>query len=807
LFTKKYRYQYLLLAVLLFFLMLMPTYTSGAASQTPDAVQTCLFHSNQLPSVACYASASEDIAHRLVEERHRQEKQMSAQDNSQEIIVKWKKPLDKESREALLKLCAAENIHEQRDLSLLRVKDRERAIAELKQSGDVEYVEPNYPLYMEQIPNDPLYSQQWGLHQINAARVWDKLTPNQKAVIVAVVDSGICFDHEDMQGRITYTGAWDFVLNDSYPLDLDGHGTAVAGIIAAVTDNHTGIAGTSGLLNVQILPLKIFNSLGKTNAYLISQAIIHAADHGAQVINLSLSGSLYSQAVSDAVDYAWERGAVLVAAAGNNRGPVSYPAALPKVIAVAASNEGDQVASFSNHGPEVMVAAPGEDILTTDPQCPYYKICNGTSMAAPFVSAAAAIIKSQLPAAGPEQVAEIIKKGVVDIGPPGKDDYSGYGRLDLELVAAQLVDAGNPTDGETDRDIDDQVKRIEGLNRYETSARTALEAYKSGTDTVILARGDDNLNGQDDFADGLAASYLAGLRNAPILLTQSDSLPLSVREAINTLGATKAVILGGPRVISEQVEQDLKRLGKMQEVKRIFGDDRYKTAAKIAAEGGPVDTAIVVSGTAPADSLVAGPYAFSKKHPVLLVDKNNVHDAITAITDLGIKNINVIGGEGVVSKEIYSKMENIVGADHTWRYSGENRMETSLDVAGNLYNNPVDFSIVGYHGLADAVGAAVFKNPILYVLRDDISGIEDYLKDRVSVDSQLIIFGGEARISGEVETALEAMLDDLPRGRFLWLAHLLPASYRLPPGFCRIWPSGRRLKTVPLDHCTVSQWP
>jgi subtilisin family serine protease len=241
LFTKKYRHQCLLLAVLLFFLMLMPTYTPEAASQTSEAVQACPFQSDQLPSTAIHAGASTDATRQLVEERHQQEKQMSAQDNSQEIIVKWKKSLDKESREALLKLCAAENIHEQQDLSLLSVKDRERSIAELKQSGDVEYVEPNYPLYMEQIPNDPLYSQQWGLHQINAARVWDKLIPNQKAVIVAVVDSGICFDHEDMQGRITYTGAWDFVLNDSYPLDLDGHGTAVAGIIAAVTDNHTGI--------------------------------------------------------------------------------------------------------------------------------------------------------------------------------------------------------------------------------------------------------------------------------------------------------------------------------------------------------------------------------------------------------------------------------------------------------------------------------------------------------------------------------------------------------------------------------------
>ncbi|SHJ72854.1 S8 family serine peptidase, partial [Desulfofundulus thermosubterraneus] len=188
------------------------------------------------------------------------------------------------------------------------------------------------------VPNDPLFFDQWALHTINAAGAWDKLAPNQEPVIVAVVDTGIDFYHEDLQGRISLDGAWDFVLNDSYPLDLDGHGTEVAGVIAAATGNATGIAGTAGRQNVQILPLRVFNWLGETNIYWVSQAIAHAVDCGAQVINLSLDGPQYSQALADAVDYAWERGVVVVAAAGNEGGPVSYPAALPHVIAVAASD-------------------------------------------------------------------------------------------------------------------------------------------------------------------------------------------------------------------------------------------------------------------------------------------------------------------------------------------------------------------------------------------------------------------------------------------------------------------------------------
>lgn len=142
---------------------------------------------------------------------------------------------------------------------------------------------------------------------------------------------------------------------------------------------------------------------------------------------------------------------MVVAAAGNHEegenDAVSYPAAYPGVIAVAASDSSDRAADFSNHGPQVMVAASVVDVLTTDVLYPNYACASGTSLAAPFVSAAAAIIKSQLPEAGPERVMELILQGVLDLYPPGKDDYTGYGRLDLDLVATQLADTGTPGGG------------------------------------------------------------------------------------------------------------------------------------------------------------------------------------------------------------------------------------------------------------------------------------------------------------------------------------------------------------------------
>jgi putative cell wall-binding protein len=296
---------------------------------------------------------------------------------------------------------------------------------------------------------------------------------------------------------------------------------------------------------------------------------------------------------------------------------------------------------------------------------------------------------------------------------------------------------------------DGQVNRIAGNDRYITSAETALRAFES-TDTVLIARGDD----EGGFADGLAASYLAGVENAPILLTEPNGLPPVVKDAISKLGAKKAIILGGPAVVSDKVKDDLAGL----EVERIFGDDRFETAAKIAAKG-KADTAFVVSGYAPADSLVAGPLAFSKNYPILLVG-NNVPDFTSkALADLGIKNIYVIGGTGVVSESVYNDLA--AKADQIVRYGGNDRVATSLEVAQNLYTNPVNFSIVGYDGLADAVGAAVFGNPILYTDSDlGISGIQSYLAGAVTADSNVNIFGGTGVVSNAAETALENIVPD-----------------------------------------------
>jgi putative cell wall-binding protein len=290
------------------------------------------------------------------------------------------------------------------------------------------------------------------------------------------------------------------------------------------------------------------------------------------------------------------------------------------------------------------------------------------------------------------------------------------------------------------------VSRTAGGNRYDTSAKTALQANPNGAETVIIARGDD----QGNFADGLAASYLAGLENAPILLTTPGSLPQEIKDAIKQLKAKKAYVLGGELAVSQAVENSLKNLG--LQVERITGQNRYATAAAIAAKGGQTDTAVVVSGFAPADSLVAGPLAFSRNYPILLAGKNSVPaETKQAMADLGIKEIIVVGGENAVSNAVYNEL----GAHE--RCSGHSRIETSLAVAKKFFETSQNISIVGYLKLADAVGAAVSGNPIIYV-KNDISDVEDYLTEATAADTNFTIFGGTLAVDIAVENALKGLL-------------------------------------------------
>ena len=253
------------------------------------------------------------------------------------------------------------------------------------------------------VPTDPFYVDQWGVKKIGAPNAWET-TLGSRSVIVAVVDTGAVWTHPDLQANmwtnpLDGSHGYDFVDQDTNPMDIDPtagiyHGTGVSGVIAAVTDNGQFIAGTA---QVSLMAVRALGSNGQGSSFNTSEAIRWAASHGAKIINLSLGTNETFGGPTDiqlAIDYAWARGALIVAAAGNAGTPtLDYPARLANVVSVAAIDETGRRASFSNYGSGLDISAPGDRILTLNGNNDVHYL-RGTSFAAPFVSAAAALLLS-----------------------------------------------------------------------------------------------------------------------------------------------------------------------------------------------------------------------------------------------------------------------------------------------------------------------------------------------------------------------------------------------------------------------------
>jgi hypothetical protein len=394
---------------------------------------------------------------------------------------------------------------------------------------EVEYVELDYKIELFKSPNDPLFSHQWYLNNtgqgylgmnripgdyndtqvikygtvdadIDALEGWER---NDETTIplIGIIDTGLDLDHEDLgnniwtnPGEIPNNGidddhngfvddfyGWDFSgdstvlypVGDNDPTDYYGHGTHCAGIVGAVRDNGMGVSGIN--TPCKIMAIKFFpNALFSLGA----KSIIYAADMGCDVINMSWGSGFPSQLVEDALDYAIAKGVLPIAASGNSGGvDYFYPASLPQVFTVGASNSDDEVTYFSTYGNHIEVVAPGEDILSlradnTDMYAEggasgkepnvhivneHYYLADGTSMASPCAVGVAAYILAASPGISNERVKEIIQASADDIlypygGDslylPGKDIYSGYGRVNLnsalQLLSGRLAKIDYP---------------------------------------------------------------------------------------------------------------------------------------------------------------------------------------------------------------------------------------------------------------------------------------------------------------------------------------------------------------------------
>ncbi len=564
-------------------------------------------------------------------------------------------------------------------LGLIKIRaPRERVLGLVKEGAlpPGTRVERDRPARFFKTPSDPLYPRQWALPLVRAPEAWD--AASGEGVVVAIIDSGVDGRHPDLAGRVLpgLDASTDQELPAGTNTDRLGHGTAVASVAAAGLDDGVGMAGLAG--GARILPVRVGDPSGGACWSEVAKALVWAADHGAKVANLSLGGPDPSEAVKEAVSYARSRGVLVVASSGNEAlegNPPLYPAAFPEVLAVGATTRYDTRAEYSSYGPQLDLVAPGgaglgtfdDDVAAAFPasrtRYAYYPMA-GTSFAAPHVAGAAALALSLAPALGPPELEALLTLTSTDLGPAGRDDEYGWGRLDVGRAVKALL----------------MTKRLAGPDRYSTSAAVSSALFPQAS-PVLLATG-------ANFPDGLEAAPLSKALGAPVLLLPPPPSHLTpeVAAEVRRLGARRAVILGGPAAVGSGAEEDLAGMG--IEVERVAGEDRYATASAVARRlGAPSGVVVIASGENFPDALSAGPLASLLGAPLLLSARDHLPAPTSlALSELGASRAVLVGGPAALSDEVEAELrarglatERIYGPD---RYATSKAVAERAEAAG-----------------------------------------------------------------------------------------------------------------------------
>ena len=393
---------------------------------------------------------------------------------SDQVIIKFKSNANQNDKDQVLNEMGATKLKGfgRINSALHRIEGLtvEEAIARYGTHPKVEYIEPNYIFEMDEIPNDPRFSELWGMlntgqtggtagADIMATNAWDVFTGSSQ-VVVGVIDTGVDYLHPDLaaniysnpgeipgngidddnNGFVDDTRGWDFINGDNDPMDDNGHGSHVSGTIGGRGNNGIGVAGVNW--NVRIMPLKFLSAGGSGSSADAVSCIEYATMMGAKLTSNSWGGGGFSQALYDAIQDAQTAGSLFIAAAGNSSSNTDvsphYPSSydLDNIIAVAATDHNDNLASFSSYGATTVdIAAPGVDILSSVPGNAY-ALLSGTSMATPHVAGAGALLLGEGFSVDCAEIA--LQATAFDVGPAGDDPFTGAGRIDVAAALSHV---------------------------------------------------------------------------------------------------------------------------------------------------------------------------------------------------------------------------------------------------------------------------------------------------------------------------------------------------------------------------------
>lgn len=607
-------------------------------------------------------------------------------------------------------------------------------------------------------PNDPFYADQWHIPMVGGAVARDIATG--VGVVVAVLDTGLTTAGSEDLNCITPFKPYDAITmtaGAAAAADTDpfGHGTQVTSVIAECTDNNLGAAGVAP--GVSVMPVKVLDESGSGDSSALAAGITWAVDNGADIINLSLGDPscvapcAAFPVIDAAIASAVAADVLIVAASGNNGGPVAYPANHPDVLAVGAVGADGTITNYSSRGPEVDLVAPGgnlgqdlnsdgkpDGILSEsfDDKGWAYFWADGTSFAAPIVTAAAAMVMEHNPGAPAASIRAALESTAADRGPAGFDNTYGHGLLDAAAALGSNA----------------LVERLFGADRYSTAVAVSESEFAPGVPVAYIATG-------LDFPDALSAVPAAGRAGGPILLVPGTSIPGTVRTELTRLAPQSIVVLGGTAVVSSQVEADLAAFT-TGSVTRLAGADRFATAAAVSAASFPVaKTVFIATGLSFPDALAGGPLGAVEKGPILLVSSVVPSATRAEIQRLSPTEIVILGGTGVVSASVAAELATLAPVR---RVAGSDRYTTAIEAAEEAFPGGTStvFIATGLDypdALSGGPAAAVADGPIILVQPNAIPGsVAAYLN---SVGpSRIVVLGGPAAVSNSVAGELQGYL-------------------------------------------------